>query len=70
MHNDQLYFQVRVWTWIWGFCVGLIPASLGTGSYAEAAFLFACGAFSYFRAKAIDRAILAAAAEQAAKEGE
>jgi hypothetical protein len=41
---------------------------LGTGAYAEAAFIFACGAFSCFRMRAIDREIIAAV-EQAAKEG-
>jgi hypothetical protein len=59
-----------MWMWIIGFCIGLLAPSVAMGAFIVAAFTFACGAYSCFRANAIDRAIIAAAVEQAAKEGE
>jgi hypothetical protein len=70
MSPEQMGARLWMWMWIIGFCIGLLAPSVAMGAFIVAAFTFACAVFSYFRAKAIDRAIIAAAAEQAAKEGE
>jgi hypothetical protein len=70
MSPEQMGARLWMWMWMWviGFCIGLLAPSVAMGAFIVAAFTFACAVFSYFRAKAIDRAILAV--EQATKEGE